>query len=241
MEKMINKLSGKTIDLVTEFVLQSIKDFKQTDIWQKSIKKACKATEGINDSFSDYIINSLSVQRHFLWLISNRSLDDVYRSFILTIAVELCAFNSEKRYAVSLGMAILDNWFELNEIDYRQYRNVIVGDQISEIIDNREKLYREYFLLYNDPLSKDIIRVYYPKNGEDWIEWNKNCSVDINVNLSKGTEYGFCRLGFSYTRIRESESEKFLKVAYINEDREIFRFEHDDMLGIDAEKILWVY
>ena len=92
MRKMIDELSGKAIDLVTEFVLQSIKDFKQTDIWQKSIKKSCKATEGINDSFSDYIINSLSVQRHFLWLISNRSLDDVYRSFILTIAVELCAF-----------------------------------------------------------------------------------------------------------------------------------------------------
>ena len=44
--------------------------------------------------------------------------------------------------------------------------------------------------LYNDPIAKDIIRVYYPKNGESWISWNKEYSIDIKVNLSKGTEYG---------------------------------------------------
>ena len=104
-----------------------------------------------------------------------------------------------------------------------------------------KKFHIFYFLLYNDTLAKDIIRVYYPKNGEEWISWNKDYSVDIKVNLSKGTEHGFCRIGFSYSRIEEQDCERFLKVAYINEDREIYRFEHDDMLGIDDKKILWAW
>ena len=33
--------------------------------------------------------------------------------------------NAEKRLAVSLGMAILDNWFELNGVDYQDIRNQI--------------------------------------------------------------------------------------------------------------------
>lgn len=47
-------------------------------------------------------------------------------------------------------MAILDNWFELNNEDYHDIRNQIVGDKIVRIVNDRERLYREYFLLYND-------------------------------------------------------------------------------------------
>lgn len=241
MRKIVDKISEKAISLITEYILKSVKASKKNDLWKRAVKKACEATEGIDDSFADYIIKSLAIQRHFVWLISNKSLDDLYRSFILTIAIELCAFNAEKRLAVSLGMAILDNWFELNGVDYQDIRNQIVGDKIVNIVNDRERLYREYFLLYNDSLAKDIIRVYYPKNGEGWISWNKDYSVDIKVNLSKGTEHGFCRIGFSYSRIEEQDCERFLKVAYINEDREIYRFEHDDMLGIDDKKILWAW
>ena len=96
-------------------------------------------------------------------------------------------------------------------------------------------------IFYNDQMAKDTIRVYYPKNGENWIRWDRDCSVDVKVNLSRGTEYGFCRIGFSYSRIEEQDFEKSLKVAYVNEDREIFRFEHDDMLNIDDKKILWAW
>lgn len=240
MRKIVDKISEKAISMMTEYILKSAKDLKKKELWKKAVKKACEATEGVDASFADYIIKSPAIQRYFVWLISNKSLDDLYRSFILTIAVELCKFNTEKRFAISFGMAILDNWFELNEVDYHDIRKQIVGDKIVNIVNNRERLYREYFLLYNDPLSKDIIRVYYPKNGEGWISWNKEYSVDIKVNLSKGTEYGFCRIGFSYSKIEEQDCEKFLKVAYINEDREIFRFEHDDLLSIDDKKLLWV-
>lgn len=238
--EIVDKISEKTINWLTEYILNLFKDSKKNKLWEKSVRKACKATEGVDDSFVDYIIKLPAIQRHFLWIISNKSLDNIYYSFIVTIAVELCTFNTEKRYAVSLGMAILDNWFEMNGVNCQDIRNQIIGNKIFNIVNNRERLYREYFLLYNDPIAKDIIRVYYPKNGESWISWNKEYSIDIKVNLSRGTEYGFCRIGFSYGRIDEGDSTKFLKVAYVNEDREIYRFGNDDMIGIDDKKILWV-
>lgn len=240
--EIVDKISEKAIKWLTEYILSLVKESKKNNLWEKSVRKACEATEGVDDSLADYIIKLPTIQRHFLWIISNKSLDNIYYSFIITIAVELCTFNIEKKYAVSLGMAILDNWFEMNGVNYQDIdiRNPIIGNKISDIVNNRERLYREYFLLYNDPIAKDIIRVYYPKNGESWISWNKEYSIDIKVNLSKGTEYGFCRIGFSYCRIDETDSTKFLKVAYVNEDREIYRFENDDMIGIDDKKILWV-
>ena len=240
--EIVDKISEKAIKWLTEYILSLVKESKKNNLWEKSVRKACEATEGVDDSLADYIIKLPTIQRHFLWIISNKSLDNIYYSFIITIAVELCTFNIEKRYAVSLGMAILDNWFEMNGVNYQDIdiRNPIIGNKISDIVNNRERLYREYFLLYNDPIAKDIIRVYYPKNGESWISWNKEYSIDIKVNLSKGTEYGFCRIGFSYSRIDNQACEKSLKVAYIKEDKEIYRFEHEDLLGIDDKKILWV-
>ena len=238
--EIVNKISEKAINWMTEYILNLVKESKKNNLWKKSVKKACIATEGIDVSFADYIIRSLAIQRHFIWLISNKSLDNIYYSFIVTIAVELCAFNAEKRYAVSFGMAILDNWFEMNGVDCQDVRNQIVGNKIMNIVNDRERLYREYFLLYDDPIANDTIRVYYPKNGEDWIRWNKDYSIDIKVNLSKGTEYGFCRIGFSYSKIEKRDIVKSLKVAYLNEDREIYRFEHDNMSGIDDKKILWI-
>ena len=227
MKKIDDKISEKVTSLVTEYICSSFEFLKNNELWKKAIKKACEATEGVDDSFADYIIKSPAIQRHFVWIMGNKSLNDLYRSFILTIAVERCAFNDEKKLAISLGMAILDNWFELNNEDYHDIRNQIVGDKIVRIV--------------NDQMAKDTIRVYYPKNGENWIRWDRDCSVDVKVNLSRGTEYGFCRIGFSYSRIEEQDFEKSLKVAYVNEDREIFRFEHDDMLNIDDKKILWAW
>lgn len=118
MKKIDDKISEKVTSLVTEYICSSFEVLKNNELWKKAIKKACEATEGVDDSFADYIIKSPAIQRHFVWIMGNKSLNDLYRSFILTIAVERCAFNDEKKLAISLGMAILDNWFELNNEDY---------------------------------------------------------------------------------------------------------------------------
>lgn len=41
---------------------------------------------------------------------------------------------TKKKLAISLEMAILDNWFELNNEDYHDIRNQIVGDKIVRIV-----------------------------------------------------------------------------------------------------------
>lgn len=77
-----------------------------------------------------------------------------------------------------------------------------------------------------------------------------NTLMEISVPLDKENfielECDFCKNRFMlhqdvYSRIEEQDFEKSLKVAYVNEDREIFRFEHDDMLNIDDKKILWAW
>ena len=113
--------------------------------------------------------------------------------------------------------------------------------QIIDIFNDRERMYREFFLLYNDYYAKDVIRVYYPKNGQNWIEWDKEQSIKINVNLSKGLELGFCRCGFSYSKICDSEHEQMLKAAYLCGDREILRFKDDVWMLSDDYKVIWVY
>ena len=129
--EIVDKISEKAIKWLTEYILSLVKESKKDNLWEKSVRKACKATEGVDDSFADYIIKLPTIQRHFLWLISNKSLDNIYYSFIITIAVELCTFNVEKRYAVSLGMAILDNWFEMNGVNCQDIdiRNQIIGNK----------------------------------------------------------------------------------------------------------------
>ena len=57
--------------------------------------------------------------------------------------------------------------------------------KIVRIVNDRERLYREYFYCIMIKMAKDTIRVYYPKNGENWIRWDRDCSVDVKVNLSR--------------------------------------------------------
>lgn len=51
-------------------------------------------------------------------------------------------------------------------------------------------------------MACDIVRVYYPKNGENWISWKKEYSIDIRLNLSRGADFGFCKTGFAYSRVK---------------------------------------
>lgn len=240
MSELINLLLGKVFDLVSQCALNSAKNLKKKKLWENAARKVCEATEGLGDSFYKELIELRSMQRHFFWLISKKKKDGVYRSFIISLAVELCAFDLEKEYAESLGIAILDEWFESNDEDYQETRNQIAGEDITEIICDRERLYREFFLLYSDSLAKDTIRVYYPRNGESWIEWDKRCSVDVKANLFRGTECGFYRVGCSYRKIGKQDYEKDVIVAYLNKSREKAEFTYEALDDLDEDKILYV-
>lgn len=144
-----------------------------------------------------------------------KSLDNLYRSFVITIAFELHMFNT-KEVAWSLAFAILDNWFELNNIDSQEIRSQVNTEELSSVLNSKIKLYREYFLLYDDPIGKDLIRVHFP------YPFGK-LYVDVKVNLSRGTEYGFFRSGFSYYKV-EGQSEQATTLIAVVGDREVYKF-----------------
>lgn len=240
MNKVIDKLSDKAIEMACRYIHKSSEDFKLKTLWKKAVEKTCTATEGVNESFADIIENSIAVKRHFVWLTSNKSLNGIYRSFVISIAVDLCPYDVENQLAISFGTAILDNWFELNEKTYSDLKMQLDINEVAKIISDRERLYREYFKLYDDSMACDIVRVYYPKNGENWISWKKEYSIDIRINLSRGAAFGFCKTGFAYSRVGKGGYEEFLTMAYIDGDRELLRFDGFNIGSIDEKSILWI-
>ena len=108
-------------------------------LWKKAIQKSCNATEGIDSSFANYLIKSASIKRHFYWINGKKSLDNLYRSFVITIAFELHLFNT-KEVAWSLAFAILDNWFELNNIDSQEIRSQVNTEELNSVLNSKMML-----------------------------------------------------------------------------------------------------
>jgi len=206
--------------------------------WNKSIKKVCKNSEYIDESFETKFRTIPAVNRYYKKLENGLIEQTIYYDFIVSVAIELCKYDLEKR-AASFGCAILDDWFAKNGIDFKEFKKKIDLDEIKKMLDDREKIYYCFFKSYDDEFGPDTIRVYYPRNGEKWIEWRKECCVDVRGNFDLGMERGFCRVGFDYTKIEDGD-EKFLKVAYLNENREVFRFQRTDLTSKELSKMFWV-
>lgn len=58
-------------------------------LWKKAIKKACSATEGLEDTFANYLTKSPGVKRYFRLLTKANTSNNLYRNFVITIAFEL--------------------------------------------------------------------------------------------------------------------------------------------------------
>ena len=190
--------------------------------WSKSIKKSCENAENIPKSFARELAKSPSVERIYKAMEKGIYGQKIYQDMVLAIAMELCPDNLEK-HAKSLGYAILDNWFEMNDINFKEIKNSNGQTELENILNDKEKIYYTFFKSYEDEFGPDIIRVYYPRNGESWIEWDKKCCADVRCNFALGMEGGFCRIGFDYAKI-EDEKERSRKLAYSNQTKEIFRF-----------------
>ena len=65
---IVDKIGDKAVSLMSEYILKLVKESKCNDLWKKAVKKACEATEGIDDSIADDIIESLAIQRFFIRL-----------------------------------------------------------------------------------------------------------------------------------------------------------------------------
>ena len=213
----IGKLSNELNTKLEKFIEKQ----KQENTWNRVVKDVISATEGFDDEIGKYVFTRLSILNLRERLFDENE-QNIYKDFVLTLAMELTKFDKEKDFAIPVGLTIVDNCYKSKNIpvNNESYNT----QELLDIITNREKLYRHYFKLFEDKNGVDKIRIFYPKNGENWIRYSEEYSVIINVNLSKGILYGFCRKGFDYYKINNN-SKKTLKCAYIENQREILRFE----------------
>lgn len=232
-EEIIQSLARPFLEIYKELVSEKISKLRDGRKWEESVKKALNATEGLEEEIGKDIFKRLSVSK-FASILDKEEYEGIYKRFILTLAMELDSCGQGRNYAIPLGVAVLDYWFKMKKIKINN--SSLNLDELQHIIENKEKLYRNYFMLFDDSKSMDKIRIFYPKNGESWISWKEEFSIDIRVNLSKGFEYGFVRTGFDYYKLLPDKS-LGLKLAYIDDEKELLRFE--TYSGIEGKVILW--
>ena len=236
VSQVIYRAVGKITDVLIlkkleNYILERNKDALWSDVVQETIK----ATEGIDEEIGKYIFSRLSIVNLKNQLF-DKTQNNIRRNFVLTLAMELCKFEKEKDFSISLATAVVDKWLEKNKLstDCDSYD----VEELNSIISDREELYRNYFKLFEEKNGTDTIRIFYPKNGESWIRWEDKYSIDINVNLSKGLLYGFCREGFDYYKKTCNNDDKTLKCAYIENEKEILRF--NDFSCNKDNTIIWI-
>lgn len=234
VSQVVDRAVGQITDVFKSKLVNYIDKRNKDKSWNNIVQEAVKATEDIDEEIGEYVFSQLSILNLKNQLFyKNRN--NIHKSFVLTLAMELCKFDKEKDFSISLGTAVVDKCLEKNKLtpDCDSYD----VEELKRIISDREELYRNYFKLFDEKNGADTIRIFYPKNGESWIRWEDKYSIDINVNLSKGLPYGFCRAGFDYRRIN-GDDKKTLKYAYIENDKEIMRFNDFSCSG-DNVIMIW--
>lgn len=239
MRKFIEALNDRVIEKLISHIFDGVSNVFASRKWKRLIKETLHATESLSKVSEERLTKSSAINRHFEWLMSNNCKEEIYDSFVITVAIELRGYALNSGDIISFASAILDKWFENRKEQYKEIKERINKDYLTNVLNDTEKLYREYFLLYTDCAGGDVVRVYYPKNDENWINYSKLQSVDVNVNLAKGVMPGFCKVGFAYSKVLPAE-EIGLKVAYINRNREMLKFDGVDS-SIDDGNILWMY
>ena len=172
ISQVIYREVGQILGTYESKLKNYISDRDKDISWNKIVKEVITATEGIDENIGEYVFRQLSIVNLKKQLLDNNKLNNIHRDFVLTLAMELCKFDKEKDFSISLGTAVIDKWLEKNKLplDCDSY-NV---EELNRVISNREELYRNYFKLFEDNNGVDKIRIFYPKNGESWIIWEKN-------------------------------------------------------------------
>lgn len=207
-------------------------------LWEKSVKKACNDIGITSNSFANKILELNSIERCYLFL-DDCTIDMLYHDFIIAFCVELFDF-FDIQFIFRLGNSILKNWLNYAQNIQLKIDEQLVWDKLKEILGDREKLYRAYFKQYDDLNGKDTVRVRYPQNGQNWVEWIGNNYIDVKVDLEKGVDLGFCRVGCLYTLIKD-DKKKILQIAYKKHCKEVLVFGPEYLDEIQKNNILWLY
>lgn len=226
------------------------------DIWGKCFEKTIKSFSLFEKGAAAEFSKIRGILRYCHASFDNNVEIVNVENLAIAIAMEMYSYNKAEnvKYAYDLAESVLTNWVNVlknrkyyrdkfsDKIDSINYKkNVNKIESTEEILKSRNDLYRAYFKSYSSISSSTEIRVYYPRPNENWIRWDKNYSIIINVNPMIGFELGFFKTGFDYRHIDNHEESILQTVYYLNSaKREGANFKSISV-GESSGKIIWCH
>lgn len=101
--------------------------------------------------------------------------------------------------------------------DINQFNYLVHRDTVLETISSNEKLFRHHFKQFQEDSFHDFIKVWYPKDGQSWIDWNPEQTIVVNLDTTKIPQ-GFYFQGVDYS----NKDKTFLKEAIRKDGFEYF-------------------
>lgn len=102
-------------------------------------------------------------------------------------------------------------------------------DEIRDTLSTKKKIFYHYFKTFEDLRFSEKITIFHQSESKTWVEWNREDSISVYLNLQKIRE-GFFMVGFDYS----SEKYGWLSRATNNGYYEYFNGE------IKRNNIVWL-
>ncbi len=112
--------------------------------------------------------------------------------------------------------------------DYKDFSYKVHRDIVNETISSNKELFSHHFRSFEEESFHDFLKVYYPKDGQSWIDWEPGQTLTVNIDSTKIPE-GFFLLGFDYA----NKEGHFLKKSYRKDGYEYFNKE------INNGELIW--
>lgn len=120
-KSIVSQVIGRAVGQITDICASKLENYigerNKDTAWNNVVQEAIKATEGIDAEIGGYVFSQLSIANLKNPLFCGE-LNNIHRNFVLILAMELCKFDKEKEFSISLGIAVVDKWLE--KIHYHQ-------------------------------------------------------------------------------------------------------------------------
>lgn len=138
------------------------------------------ATKEYGDLDGKYISNIIDLAFHLAIEIKERiSSDDTLKSILIDLGKNIESFDTD-----------------------------ITRVEIEKSFKSKKQLFVDYFQTFKDPRFNYAIKVWHQGGEIDWVEWQEEDSITININPAKIRE-GFFLVGFDYSIMSTGETLKF--------------------------------
>lgn len=155
-----------------------------------------------------------------------------YENNDITIKTELIESASILTKAIISGISeskIYKGELKRIDKDYKEFSYKVHRDIVNEVISDNKKLFSHHFKSFEEESFHDFITIYYPKDGQSWIDWDPGQTLTVNIDSTKIPE-GFFLLGFDYS----NRNGQYLRTSYRKDGYEYFNKE------IENGKLIWL-